>query len=158
MYSQNQPVAAFAGSGGFVIAWSNEEPQDGNATGVFAQRFSLPPLATLDIDGNGSLGALTDGLLYLRYRFNLTGTALTASAIGAGCTRCDSATIIAYLNGLGNTLDIDGNMSFSALTDGLLAVRYLFNLGGTALTNGVVGAGCTRCDAAAIVPYMQTLD
>jgi hypothetical protein len=155
---QSQPVAAFAGSGGFVVAWTNEAPQDGNASGVFAQRFSLPPLAVLDIDGNGALGALTDGLLYLRYRFSLTGTALTAGAVGVGCTRCDGATIVAYLNGLGTTLDVDGNGGFSALTDGLLVVRFLFNLSGTALTNGVVGAGCTRCDAAAIVPYLQMFD
>jgi hypothetical protein len=155
---QRETAVAFTDGGEFVVTWRTDEPQDGAAYGVFAQRLSLPPLAVLDIDGNGALAALTDGLLYLRYRFALTGNALTASAVGANCTRCDSAAIIAYLDGLGNTLDIDGNMSFSALTDGLLLVRYLFGLGGTSLTSGVVGAGCTRCDAAAIVPYMQTLD
>jgi hypothetical protein len=115
-------------------------------------------LAVLDVDGNGSLAALTDGLLYLRFRFGLSGVALTGGAIGGGCTRCDGAAVVAYLNGLGATLDVDGNGSFSALTDGLLVLRFLFSLTGDALTSGVVGVGCTRCDAAAIVPHLQTLD
>jgi hypothetical protein len=114
-----------------------------------------PPL---DVDGNGSLGALTDGLLVLRFQFGLTGTPLAANAIGQGCTRCDGPAVAAYLAGLGNTLDIDGNGSLGALTDGLLVLRYLFGLTGTTLTGGVVAPSCTRCDAAAIVPYLETLD
>jgi hypothetical protein len=156
--TEESSAIGFDADGDFVIAWRNTEPQDGHLSGVFAQRFSLPPLATLDVDGNGALGALTDGLLYLRYRFGLTGAALAGGVIGAGCTRCDGPAVIAYLDGLGTTLDVDGNGGFSALTDGLLVVRFLFGLGGDALTSGVVGAGCTRCDAAAIVPYLQMLD
>jgi hypothetical protein len=140
-----------------MVVFQDAGGRDGSVNGIFAQRVGTAQLATLDVDGNGALTALTDGLLYLRYRFNLTGTALTASAVGAGCTRCDGAAIVAYLDGLGMLLDVDGNGSFSALTDGLLVLRFLFNLTGTALTGGVVGAGCTRCDADAIVPYLQSL-
>ena len=56
------------------------------------------------------------------------------------------------------TLNIDGNPLLDPLTDGLLVLRYLFGFTGTTLTNGAVGANCTRCDAATIVPYLQTLD
>ncbi len=95
--------------GDFVVAWRNEADQDGNAIGVFAQRFSLPPLATLDVDGNGILAPLTDGLLVLRHLFSFTGGPLIANAVGANCTRCTGPEITSYMNGLGMTLNIDGN-------------------------------------------------
>ena len=45
-----------------------------------------------------------------------------------------------------------------ALTDGLLTLRFMFGFTGTTLTNGAVGACSARCNAAAILPYLQTLD
>jgi hypothetical protein len=86
-----------APDGDFVIAWSSYG-QDGSHRGVFAQRFDV--VALLDIDGDGQLTALTDGLLALRFLFGFTGTSLTTGAVGAGCTRCDSATILPYLQSL----------------------------------------------------------
>ena len=53
---------------------------------------------TLDIDGNGVIDALTDGLLSLRAQFGLKGTAVTTGAIGAGATRTTWAQIRVYLN------------------------------------------------------------
>jgi PKD repeat protein len=50
-----------------------------------------------DVDGDGTRGALTDGLLVWRYLAGLTGTALTADAVGAGCTRCMEAEMVAHL-------------------------------------------------------------
>tara|TARA_B110000503_G_scaffold127664_1_gene197658 strand:- start:684 stop:968 length:285 start_codon:yes stop_codon:yes gene_type:complete len=38
----------------------------------------------------------------------------------------------------GNTIDIDSNVKFDALTDGLLLPRSLFELSGTPLISGVV--------------------
>jgi hypothetical protein len=52
----------------------------------------------LDVDGNGSAGALTDGVLIVRYLFGFTGAQLTNGAVGPGCTRCDATSIIAFLN------------------------------------------------------------
>ena len=54
-------------------------------------------LLLLDVDGDGSTQALTDGLLVVRYGFGFRGATLIASAIGPGCTRCDIASIEAYL-------------------------------------------------------------
>ena len=50
-----------------------------------------------DIDGNGSVDALTDGLLLLRYLFGFRGDTLTNGAIGANATRSSNAAIEAYL-------------------------------------------------------------
>jgi hypothetical protein len=98
-------------------------------------------------------------LLVLRDHFGFTGTSLTAGAIGANCTRCDGTSITNYLNGLGLVLDIDNNLALAPLTDGLLVLRFIFGFTGTTLTNNAVAGDCmTRCDAATILPYLQTLD
>jgi hypothetical protein len=83
--------------GDFAVVWTSY-PQDGSSHGVFGQRFDVPPL--LDIDGNGELTALTDGLLVLRFLFGFTGTPLTSGAVGPGCTRCDATAILPYLQSL----------------------------------------------------------
>ncbi|MEO8134314.1 MAG: hypothetical protein ABI831_10085, partial [Betaproteobacteria bacterium] len=55
------------------------------------------------------------------------------------------------------TLDIDGSNSFDALTDGLLAIRYLFGLSGASLINGAVGPTATRTTAAQIGGYLDDI-
>ncbi len=52
--------------------------------------------------------------------------------------------------------DIDGNGTAEPGTDAQLLLRHLFGFTGTTLTEGVVGAGCTRCDAAAIATYLDS--
>jgi len=54
-------------------------------------------------------------------------------------------------------LDIDANGEVTPLTDALMVLRYVFGFRGTTLTGGAIGAGCTRCDAAAIEPYLKGL-
>jgi hypothetical protein len=144
--------------GDFVVAWESQPHQDGDGYGVFAQRFKLPQLATLDIDGNGLVEPLTDGLLHLRHRFGFSGSTLTGGAVSPNCTRCAAADITAYLNGLGLVMDIDNNGALDPLTDGLLVLRFTFGFTGTTLTNGAVAGNCvTRCDASTILPYLQML-
>ncbi|MBK7473291.1 MAG: hypothetical protein IPI73_24315 [Betaproteobacteria bacterium] len=58
---------------------------------------ALPGAPNLDIDGNTSNDALTDGLLVLRYLFELSGPALIVNAVGAGATRITDAQILGYL-------------------------------------------------------------
>ena len=53
---------------------------------------------TLDIDGNGGLDALTDGLMVIRALFGLTGTSVTNGAVGASPTRGTWSLIQSYLN------------------------------------------------------------
>lgn len=57
-------------------------------------------LAT-DIDGNGVVDALTDGLLLLRWQFGLRGASLIAGAVDPNATRNTAPLIEAYLAGLG---------------------------------------------------------
>lgn len=58
------------------------------------------PQSTIDIDGDGKAGALTDGLLMLRYLFGLRGAPLTAGAVDAAATRKTAAEIETYIQSL----------------------------------------------------------
>ena len=51
----------------------------------------------LDVDGNGKVDALTDGILVLRYLFGLRGAELLIDAVGAGATRITAVEIEHYL-------------------------------------------------------------
>ena len=54
-------------------------------------------LPVADIDGNGSTDALTDGLLLLRYLFNLSGESLIAGAVSSDATRTTASEIEEYI-------------------------------------------------------------
>ena len=54
----------------------------------------------LDVDGNGVTGALTDGILVLRWLFGFRGLALVAGVVGPECTRCEPGEIDAFLEAL----------------------------------------------------------
>ena len=80
--------------------------------------------------------------MILRAMFGLTGTAVTANAIGPNPTRTTWAAIEPFVF-LGK-LDIDGNGKTDALTDGLLILRTMFGLKGTQVTANALGANPTR--------------
>lgn len=116
--------------------------------------------ASLDVDASTAAteyDALTDGLLVVRYLFNLRGTSLTAGALGPTATRTDPAAIAAYLDAMRPALDVDGDGIADALTDGLLIERYLFGVRGASLTNGALGDNATRTTTQAIEAYIQSL-
>ena len=60
---------------------------------------SLSPI-NIDIDGNGQLDALTDGLLILRSMFGLTGSALVAGAVASDAIYTDVADIESRIDDL----------------------------------------------------------
>jgi hypothetical protein len=72
---------------------------------AFVQSQLMPQLAlsnraAWDIDGNGKVEALTDGLLVLRAVLGLTGTSVTNKAIGNNNpARSDWTSVRSYLNG-----------------------------------------------------------
>ena len=123
--------------------------------------FWVPGMAgVLDIDASTpgtSYDALTDGLLVLRYLFGISGPSLTAGLLGSTATRTDPAAIKSYLDSKRQVIDIDGNGSVDALTDGLLILRYMFGLRGNALIGGAMGANASRTTALAIESYLQSL-
>ena len=111
----------------------------------------------VDIDTNGKTDALTDGLLLLRQMFGLTGDGLVGGAIAADALYSSSTNIEGRITMLGSLADIDGNGSADALTDGLLALRYLFGLKGDALISGVIAADATRASSAEVEAHIQSL-
>ena len=115
---------------------------------------STTPTSTWDIDGDGTVKPLTDGILNIRYLFNFTGSTLIDSAFDATGTRTDATAIEAYLASIQSVNDIDGDGTTKPLTDGLLLLRYLFGFRGDALIQGAVDAGATRQTAAAIEAYI----
>jgi hypothetical protein len=52
----------------------------------------------LDIDGDGEAGALTDGLILIRYLFGFSGDALISGAIGENAERTTAEQIEAYIS------------------------------------------------------------
>ena len=92
-----------------------------------------PASCTLNIDGNLALHVSSDALLLTRYLLGYRGAALTTGALGHNSTRTGQAleTYLASLN-----LDADGDGQTLAMTDGLLILRAMLGLTGTALTQG----------------------
>ena len=122
--------------------------QDGDGISNLEEFLAgTPPSGSLDIDGNSEYDALTDGLLLLRGMFGLDGSALVTGTIASDATYTAASDIELRIDNLGDLADIDGNGEIDALTDGLLILRYLFELEGEALTNGVVADNATRSTA-----------
>lgn len=121
--------------------------------------FAAPVIGTpaLDVDDNTGCDALTDGLMALRYLFGLTGPALVAGALGPLPGRSSESAIGGFLADMRPALDVDGNGQADALTDGLLAIRYLFSLRGDGLIANAVGSGAIRDTAPDIEAKIATL-
>jgi len=73
-----------------------------------------------------------------------------ASIVGSASFESTSVEIQSEFN-----LDIDGNGDTDALTDGLLALRYLFEFRGDTLIDEVLGSGATRDTASEISDYLD---
>jgi hypothetical protein len=124
--------------------------------GSSSDTFVLRVSPTLDVDGNGTADALTDGILIIRYLFNPTGNWSYTDAIGTGATRTTRSEIRSYLDvGWTTTVDVDGNGGADALTDGILILRYLFAPSGNWTYADAVGVGATRTTRTAIREYLD---
>ena len=113
--------------------------------------------ASLDIDGDGEVGALTDGLLIIRRLFGFEGSSLVAGATSASATVTSASAIAARIDAYSAAFDVDNNGSTTALTDGLLIIRRLFGFEGESLTAGAVGQNAQRPEAADIARYIDGL-
>jgi hypothetical protein len=96
----------------------------------------LPLLNIDDSDAPDVYSANTDGTLLLRYLLGLRGTALTAGALGTNARR-DAAQIATHIETYRTLFDVDGDGETRALTDGVMILRRLLGLSGSAITNGV---------------------
>ena len=122
-------------------------------SGLWAQIYGGGPICVLDLDGNGRVDALTDGLMLIRTMLGLSGPAVTAGAVGSGAARTTWAQIQPAVRLA--AFDVDGNLSTSAATDGLLLVRAMFGMTGTRAVTNAVGGGATRNDWSAIRSFVN---
>ena len=140
------------------LLFDSAEDVGSDETGVDPITGTITPNNTdnlnLDIDGNGEIDALTDGLLAVYYLFGFFN--LLGNAVGAGASRDSDDEIINYLNGARDTmLDVDGNGLADALTDGLVLIGYMFGQRGEGLINRRIGDGATRTTAAEIEQFLD---
>jgi len=151
-------VLGLAGQGHFMDGLGNPLVTPQASGWALPQAIRITPVAswTLDVDGDGKVTALGDGLMVIRKLFGPTfsGDALTAKAISSKATR-STADIHAYIQegfdqGL---LDIDRDGRTTALGDGLMLIRQLFgsSFSGDALINKAISASST------LIPQGQTL-
>ena len=123
-------------------------------SGVNSVNAVYPSTAcNLDVDGDGARMTMTDGLLILRRMLGLSGDALLAGATHACSPR--TATSVASSVNL-TALDIDGDGSTRADTDGLLLLRSMLGIRGDAMVQDAIGAGAARRTTADINSYLQS--
>ena len=133
-----------------------------NVTSGKSVTASFAFTASLNVDLSGAATkyhALTDGLLIVRYMQGLRGSALVNGVNVAGSGRPDENDIAAYLVTIAPLLDIDGNGVMDAATDGLLVIRYMLGLRGSALTGGALATSppATRTSAQAIQDWIAAM-
>ena len=110
--------------------------------------------ADWDFDGNGHADALTDGLIMLRYAFGLRGDNLI-DGVMAPESNMSAAEVELVMQDAADMLDIDLDGEVSALTDGLLLLRYLFELVDENLVNGVVAPSAVRSSLEDITTHLD---
>ena len=103
----------------------------------------------LDVDGDGSVTALGDGLMVIRKLFGaaFAGDVLTNKAISNTATRTTQEIHEFIQAGMdGKVLDVDGDGSVTALGDGLMVIRKLFGaaFAGETLTSKAISNNATR--------------
>ncbi len=116
-------------------------------------------LCDLDLDSDNRLGATTDALLIIRQMLGLSGSALTQGAVASSGAMASPARIDSLVNAMriNGALDIDGNGVIDSQSDGLLILRAMLGMTGTAVTSGALGnPPRTRGDWAAIRGYLNT--
>ena len=115
------------------------------------------PMCNLDIDDNGTVNSLTDGVLVIRHLLGLTGDSLTNGAFDAGAIRTSSQEVVEYLSSRQcmAMLDVDGNGQREANTDGILIMRFLADLTGEALVKNAIGAEAVRNTPASVAEFLE---
>ena len=129
-----------ASSPGTCVITANQGG-NGNFTAAAQQSQSAtvnvaPPL--LDIDASGAptkYDPATDGLMVMRFLLGYQGNTITDLAISSPSGRTP-AQMVTHLASIQSLLDVDGDGSTRATSDGLLIVRYMLGLRGAALLAG----------------------
>ena len=168
--ADNGGGTAFAGGAAFAIAasvtlyaqWTpvtrgvtyNANSSTGGTAPVDGNSYA--PGSTVTVLAN--TGALVKaGATFAGWNSALNGTGVSYPASGGSSFAMGSANVILYAQWSNPcTLDVDGNNQIDPLTDGLMLVRAMFGLTGTAVTNGAIGTGTpTRPTWDKIQPYLN---
>ena len=167
--STGQQSTCAVSGGGVRCIGSNGFGQLGDGTGPVPTPLAkavLPGTCSLDIDGDGTIGAATDGVMLVRAAFGITGSAVTSGAIGANAVRRVWDDVGGYLTvscKIGSSvppgacsLDLDGDGQVRGTTDGLMLIRIALGLPGNVITAGAVASAATRPNWTAIRSYLST--
>ena len=113
---------------------------DGYGFDATNPELQFTPSWSLDIDGDGEVSALTDGLMVIRYLSGTRGDALINQALGAEATRRRSSEIDAWISeGVSHDLlDLDGDGQTSFLGDGLMLMRSMFGIRGEGMIENAI--------------------
>ncbi len=115
-----------------------------------SQSVTLKPQSfNLDVDGDGNVTALGDGLMVIRKLFGAAfgGDKLTDKAMSNNATRTTEGIHDYIQAGIDEkTLDVDGDGNVTALGDGLMVIRKLFGtaFAGEKLTDKAISNDATR--------------
>ncbi len=113
-----------------------------------------PNCAVLDFNSDNFQDSSKDGKLVLRHMFGLRDEQLVRDINQSGL---GSSSIAKKIDALDKQLDIDGNGTIDALTDGLLLYRYLDGQRGQSLITGVISSDATRKSFDEIETYLNNL-
>ena len=98
-----------------------------------------------DLDQDGIVDALTDGLMLLRYLFGLDADVVTIGAIGNEATRTaeEVQDYIKWIKAhpesdVAKAFDVDNSGNLDALTDGIILLRTFFGLSTNAAVDGAI--------------------
>jgi hypothetical protein len=120
-----------------------------------AENYNLElKTASWDFDGSGHADALTDGLMMLRYCFGLRGDSVTTSAMAID-SPMNSEQVVTEIESALDMANIDDDGEVRALTDGLILLRYLFDLRGDQLTAATVSLTANRSSNKEIEAYIE---
>ncbi|MEZ6129934.1 MAG: peptidoglycan DD-metalloendopeptidase family protein [Planctomycetaceae bacterium] len=126
-----------------------------DANDVSVTNVSVNPPGRLDIDGDGTADAATDGILVLRYLFGFTGDALIAGVIAGGALIRTPAQVEGVLEESLLMLDVDGDGIRDAASDGILLLRFLFGFRDDALVANAVGSGAIRTTGPQVTTWLN---
>jgi len=116
-------------------------------------RLQFFPSCVLDVDGDGKIDPLTDGLILLRAMLGLDGTAIANGTLLGSAPRNTWAQIEPYVHIA--ALDVDGNNVVDPRFDGMLLLRAMFGFRGTAVTDNAVFPGAPRQDWEAVRTFLN---
>ncbi|MDG1694054.1 MAG: hypothetical protein P8I13_04240, partial [Porticoccaceae bacterium] len=109
---------------------------------------------TWDIDGNGKADALTDGLTLLKASFGLSGQSMIEGSIATD-SNMTLEDIEGSMDKAMTIADIDDSGDVDALTDGVMLLRYLFDIKDSGLTEGVISSNAKREAHQSIVDHLE---